>query len=230
MIATIIPAFNEPPDRLRAAVESARAISDLVVVADDGSRMPVDLDTEITVVRQANKGPAAAMNLGAERAIAMGATRLCRLDVGDSFRRDAKLRQLKRADSALFSPHFDLVEDKAFQPPAAWANRIYTDGVFCICTMVVSADVWHEVGGMDETLRYGDDWDFTMRVQRAIGWTMFPEVTCEAGAFDGGHTKTADRDPVKRQIKHDCLVRCLETGQRLKDRRNALQSCRPPIS
>lgn len=222
MIATIIPCYNEPRGRLAATVESALEVSDLVVIADDGSREPAshwqaDSDARAVIaVRQPNAGPAAAMNLGAYEAIKLGATRLCRLDVGDSFRADAKRRQLALAGPALCSWHFDLVEGKTFTPLPHWQRQIYWDGAFCIDTIVVAVDLWREVGGFDVSLRYGDDWDFAMRVQATCGWEMFPEVTCEAGAFPGGHTKGADVDPVKKQLKHDCLVRCLETGRRLR--------------
>lgn len=220
MIATVIPAYNEPPDRVLAAVESARAVSDLVVVADDGSRTPVECVGAI-ITRDINKGPAAAMNRGVAVALAEGATRIARLDVGDRFLPDAKLRQLALSEPALASWHFNLVSSEVFRPLEWWRRAIYWDGAFCICTCVVTDDVWREVGGFDESLRYGDDWDFAMRVERAVGWAMFPEVTCEAGAFDGGHTKAADADPIKRQLKHDCLVRCLASGRELRRRRGA---------
>jgi glycosyltransferase involved in cell wall biosynthesis len=216
VIAAVLPCWNEPRDRILASVQTALAASDLVIVADDGSREPIDPIEGVEIVRNANAGPAAAMNHGVEAALVLGATRNARLDVGDRFVPDAKLRQLAVDAPALFSLHLDLVEHQVFRPPAGWQRRIYTDGAFCICTCVVSADVWREVGGFDESLRYGDDWDWTMRVQHAVGWTLFDEVTCHAGAFPGGHTKGADADPAKKQLKHECLVRCLETGKRLR--------------
>lgn len=219
MIATVLPCWNEPRDRILDSVQTALAVSDLVVLADDGSAQPIDPIEGAEIVRNANAGPAAAMNRGVEAAIALGATRIARLDVGDRFVVDAKRRQLANDAPALFSLHLDLVEHQVFHPTANWQRRIYTDGAFCICTCVVGADVWRAVGGFDESLRYGDDWDFTMRVQHAVGWQLFDEVTCEAGAFPGGHTKGADAHPGKRQLKHECLVRCLETGKRLRRKR-----------
>lgn len=212
MIATVIPAWNEPADRIARTVASALTVSDLVVIADDGSREPIACDGAL-VVRQENKGPAAAMNLGARIALERGASKIARLDVGDVFRVDEKRRQLATPHAASFSPHFDLVESKTFVPPSLWVNRIYTDGAFCICTCVVTAAAWLAVGGFDESLRYGDDWDWSIRVQSIIGWTMHPEVTCEAGAFEGGHTKGANADPVKRQRKHDDMVRVIKLGK-----------------
>jgi glycosyltransferase involved in cell wall biosynthesis len=217
-IATIIPAYNEPADRVLAAVESARAVSDFVVVADDGSRDAIACPGAV-VTRDINKGPAAAMNRGVAVALAEGATRIMRLDVGDRFCSEARLRQLATPGHAMCSWHLDLVEGKIFRPLEWWRRQIYWDGAFCICTVVVTADAWREVGGFDESLRYGDDWDFAMRVEHAIGWTMHPEVTCEAGAFEGGHTKGADTDPIKRQRKHDDSMRVRQRGIDLRKRR-----------
>ena len=42
MIATVIPAYNEPADRIAVTVTSALAVSDLVVVVDDGGRDVLD--------------------------------------------------------------------------------------------------------------------------------------------------------------------------------------------
>lgn len=221
MIATIIPAYNEPPAHVQAAVESARAVSDLVVVADDGSRHPVSIESDgVLVVRQENNGPAAAMNLGARAAIDAGATTLCRLDVGDSFLEEPKRRQiaLSAEHHAVASWHVDPVEGKTFRPLPNWRRVIYWDGAFCICTIVVSADLWRDMGGFNESLRWADDWDFAMRVEQRHGWHMFAEATCLAGAFDGGHTKGAEADPIKRALKHECMVRTLELGRVLRGR------------
>ena len=212
-LATVLPAYNEPRDRLLASVTSALEVSDLVVVADDGSREPIAPIAGVEVVRYPNAGPAAAMNRGVEAALALGATRIARLDVGDRFIADAKRRQLAVDARAVCSWHIDPVEAKVFVPLPHWRRAIYWDGAFCVCTCVVTADVWREVGGFDESLRYGDDWDWTMRVEAAIGWTMHEEATCVAGAFDGGHTRSAP--PARR---HACMVEVGRRGVELRKR------------
>lgn len=213
MIATVLPAYNEPRDRLLASVQSALDVSDLVVVSDDGSREPIEPIDGVEVVRHENAGPAAAMNRGVERALAMGATRIARLDVGDRFLPDAKRRQLERPEPAVASWHFDLVRQRAFRPTQERLGRIYFDGVFCICTVVVTADVWRDVGGFDESLRYGDDWEWAMRVQHAVGWTMHADITCEAGAFEGGHSRSAPRGAA-----HACLIEIMQRSRALRGR------------
>ena len=221
MIATVLPAYNEPRERLLASVASALAVSDLVVVSDDGSREPIEPWYEhpnVEIVRQSNKGPAAAMNAGVYAALSLGATRIARLDVGDTFLPDAKLRQLARTEPALASWHIDGVSGNEFRSPKHWRNIIYRDGVFCVCTCVVSADVWRAVGGFDESLMYGDDWDWTMRVQHAVGWQIHEGATCVAGAFAGGHTMSAEGDARRRQLRNACIKEVHRKSRMLRGR------------
>lgn len=213
MIATVIPAYNELRARLLATIESALVVSDLVVVSDDGSNEPITPIDGCSIVRHSNAGPAAAMNRGVDAAFALGATRIARLDVGDCFMPEPKRRQLARSEPALCSWHIDAVERRTFVPLPHWRRAIYWDGAFCICTCVVSADVWRDVGGFDESLKYGDDWDWTMRVERAIGWTMHEEATCEAGVFEGGYTRSAPSE-----LRHACMVEVLRRGRVLRGR------------
>ena len=221
-VAVIVPCFNENSDRVEKTVRSALAVAPLVVLVDDGSTKliatPLNSHGRLDVIRfDENRGPSAAMNAGVEAAIAIGATRIARLDVGDTFRMKPKLRQLEQSIAwpALFSSHRNAVSGEDFSPPSNWQNVIYRDGVFCICTMVVTVEVWRAVNGFDESLRYGDDWDFAMRVQNAIGWRHFDEVTCDAGVFPGGHTMTATVDPAKRARRDTDTERTRERGRML---------------
>lgn len=196
-VAVIIPCYSEPADRVRRTVESARAVRNVtrVIVVDDGCGMD-DVDGAEVIRLPENRGCSAALNAGiellADDAIA------CRLDVGDVFYPDAKARQI---DAVLggarcsSSPHFDPVSGETWKPPALWRRRIYTDSMFTGCTNVYRKDVWREVGGHDESLRYAADWDFSMKVEFYIGWHMHDEPTCEAGMHPGGFTDRSQRDP-----------------------------------
>jgi GT2 family glycosyltransferase len=206
-VCVVIPSHREHVDRIVATVRSAiRVVGvDLVVLVDDSGIHRAELESfngyhegvPVVVLRHdENRGPAAAMNTGVR--YAFDDAIIARLDVGDAFI-PAKSKQLRHIRQhgirASFSPHFDAVERCTFSPPPTWRTRIFKDGVFCLCTCVFDRSVWREVGGFDESLRYADDWDFTMRVQHAVGWTPFHEVTCKAGAFPDGHTHRAARDP-----------------------------------
>ena len=207
IVGCVVPCYREQIERVQRTTASILAVEgiDRVVIVDDGGNDPALLalastDPRIAVVALAtNEGPSAAMNAGVA-ALPPDAI-VCRLDVGDEFYPAIKARQIARARTSRrpsFSAHFDPVEHRVFRPPHDWARRIYHDGTFCICTMVLTRHDFDAVGGFDESLRYGDDWDFTMKIQHHVGWEQFDEATCSAGVFDGGHTKTAAIDPEKR--------------------------------
>jgi glycosyltransferase involved in cell wall biosynthesis len=238
VIYAVIPCYREKLDRVRRTVDSALATKgiDSVLIVDDGCN-DRELDrltlteapepeaeeadgyeprrpqpSRVRVLHlPANVGPSAAMNAGCET-LPTDAI-ICRIDVGDTFHPEAKARQVatvKAGVRASFSPHFNAVSKAVFRPPANYASRIYFDGMFCICTAVFHRSVWVEVGGFDESLRYGDDWDFSMRVQHAIGWSMFGEVTCEAGAFPDGYSARAKLDPATKARQIADTQRCLD--------------------
>lgn len=226
MIATIIPCYREPLDRVRRTVDSALAVTliDRVILVDDGCN-DTALDSlasdRLEVLHlPRNVGVAAGMNRAIET-LDPGDI-ICRLDVGDVFYPAAKAAQLadvvNNARPASFTSHYDPVTNETFRPPPNWSTRIYTDGAFCICTAVFDRSAWSAIGGFDESLRYGDDWDFTLRMQHAIGWHFYDAVTCEAGAFPGGHTQTATVDPVKRARRHDDTERIREKVRALQGR------------
>ncbi len=217
-VACIIPVYREPIDRVSATVASVLAVSNIdeVVLVDDGCDATELDDLGVTVVHLPNNaGPAAAMNAGVAET---DAEIICRLDVGDSFLAVTKAEQIETVlagTSASFSPFFDLVEQHTHRPPLNWPERIYVDGMFCICTAVFRREVFDVVHGFDEDQRYGDDWVFSFRVQHAIGWTEFPQVTCNAGAFPDGHTKRADVDKSLRQRKAADTARAIAKAHAL---------------
>lgn len=217
MIAAVIPCHREPLERIQLTLDSALAVPgiDHVVLVDDGKDNHALDELGVQVVHlPRNLGPAAAMNAGC--AVLEPDAVIARLDVGDVFL-EAKAAQLRLDAPASFSPHIDATTGKPFYPHPDWSRRIYRDGAFCICTAVFRRSVWEQVGGFDESLRYGDDWDFTIRVQHHVGWTLFPELTCSAGAFEGGHTRSAERDPIKRQIRQDCLQRVIDKTMMMRE-------------
>lgn len=207
-VAVVIPCYREAIDRVARTVESARAVSNVnrIVVVDDGCAN-LELDgIGVDVVRLAdNRGCSAALNAGIESlpddAIA------CRLDVGDEFFADAKARQIDVVLSGTArcssSPHFDPVSGETWIVPARWRHDIYRDSVFTGCTNVYRKDVWLQVGGHDESLRYCGDWDFSMKVQHAVGWHMHDEATCSAGMFPDGFSARSEGIPRLKKLRAD---------------------------
>lgn len=199
--STFIPCKDERRETLLATVESALAVTDEVVVCDDGSAEPLVLDLpRVRVVRHAKaKGPAAAANTAAAHCIGLF---LARLDCGDRFYM-SKREQLLSHEQANCQASFSLtVDERTGQPRPLnpqWANKIWSDNQFTASSTIISRALFNAVGGYDETLRYCDDWDFAVRVQAHYRWTPILIVSGTATQWDGGHSALwNDTTKVKR--------------------------------
>lgn len=214
-VVVVIPCYREEHDRTMRTVESALATPNVtrVLVVNDGGDVG-DLPCDVLYL-PVNLGCAAALNAGirAQEETAI----VCRLDVGDTFYPAQKARQidvvLSGSARCSSSPHYDPVADRIWSPPPTWERDIYRDSVFTGCTNVYRRDVWREVGGHDESLRYLADWDFSMKVQHAIGWHMHDEPTCEAGMYPGGHSARAASNPLTKKRRIDDHARVAERGR-----------------
>ena len=220
-VVVVMPCYNEDRARLLASVQSALDVPgvDLVRVVDDASPVPVepiDLPRVELIRRGVNGGPSAAMNTGI-RTLREDAI-VCRLDVGDSYRPDAKARQIELVRSgkveASCSWHYDPVRHFTRTLDKGWQRAIYQDNQFAATTGVFTRAVWAEVGGFDDTMRWTDDWRFAMWVQWNIGWTEFPEVTGDHGMYPGGHSDVAGR-PEKKAARDKDMARSIELGRAL---------------
>lgn len=127
-------------------------------------------------------------------------TLVCVLRAGDEFYPEIKARQielakyhdvvrqgLRSAGSCSFSGHHDRETGMTrFPHRALWESAIYNAPQFATSTMVFSHDVWRALGGFDERLHGAVAWDFAMRVQYAIGWVGFFDVTGDSDELAGG--------------------------------------------
>lgn len=190
----LVPCYNEPSERIAATVATALATPgvDLVRVIDDGStalfNVPVDARVELLRL-ETNAGPSAALNAGL--ADLSDDDIVCRLDVGDAYYPEPKARQISEVRGGVLasaSPYWDPVRNTVREVAPDWRRRIYRDCQFSTVTAVYRRSVWGEIGGFAGHLRWCEDWLFTMRVQSAIGWHIFQEVTCSAAEYPGGHT------------------------------------------
>lgn len=213
-VVVIVPCHREPVDEVAGTLESALAVADRVHIVDDGAgqtELDVFASDRVRVIhRSVNGGPAAALNDGI-RAADDDAI-ICRLDVRDRFYPDAKLRQIETVRSgkcrASASHHFDPVSGTVWRIQPKWAISIYSDSQFTQMATAFQRSVWAEIG-IDESYRWSEDWRFLMLVQHYIGWDIFPEVTCSAGMFPGGHSDRGGRERDRDR------KRVLELGQRL---------------
>jgi glycosyltransferase involved in cell wall biosynthesis len=190
--SVVIPAFNAA-DTIVSAIRSVLRQSAQefeIVVVDDGSSdgtaeraAEVSGDSRLRVLRQQNRGPSAARNAGIEAAngrfvsfldaddlwlpdylATMGAALNAVDEAGfaftDAWLLDARTHRIRRATAMHYMRPVDPPDD----PRALHLLLLDRNFVFTGVTARRSALV--DVGGFDETLWIGEDWDLWLRLAR----------------------------------------------------------------
>jgi glycosyltransferase involved in cell wall biosynthesis len=192
-VAAIIPAFNAAAYIGRAA-KSVCAQTwpvDALVIVDDGSTDDTcavvgALGPGIGLIRQTNAGPSAARNRGARE---VSAAYLAFLDADDEWLPGtlAKLMRVfaEHPEVALVTADMAAIDDAGrihegswfashgmSSAVAAWAGRPVPNAVAALLrknfvstsVVVVRADVYRELGGFREDLRFGEDLELWARI------------------------------------------------------------------
>ena len=170
LVSVIIPVYNGTP-YLAAAVESVRQQSyeplDIIVVDDgstDGSYERVQTLGEVRCFRQANRGTAAARNVGIKEARGRF---LAFLDADDIWT-PGKLKAQLAAMQA--NPHAQLIAGRVEEfydgPTASVPSRLEErrgDRAYTIGALVVRQADFLQVGFLNESLRFGEFMDWRSR-------------------------------------------------------------------
>lgn len=177
-VSIVIPTYNDDREHLAEAVASARAQTYPnveVVVVDDGSDVPVQLDG-VRVIRQDNAGPSAARNTGIR---ATSAEVVICLDADD------RLSPTTAAEAVdvLADPAVTIAAPRVQEFGAgssSWGGdrtldlRALGRGAVSVTSAFRVAD-WQTAGGYDETLRVGlEDYEFFVRLLAATGGVAAP--------------------------------------------------------
>jgi glycosyltransferase involved in cell wall biosynthesis len=167
-------------DALASVREQTRPPT-LHVIVDDGSQddTPAIVDHyragveyPVFVIRwTVNRGHAAALNAGI-RLTRMKADWYVKLDADDTLVPRALERIGNNAEkdcNVIYAP-FQTFGDFSFVhefPP--FNPETLTEEPQIPGPSAFAASLWDAVGGFDETMRYGEDWDFWIRAERAVG-------------------------------------------------------------
>lgn len=195
-VSVIIPVFNESAAPLRRALASVlgQTVQRVeVIVVDDGSDDPVDLDSmgfddpRLRVVRRrANGGAGAARNTGVARA---AGTHVAFLDVGDEWFADKLESQLLYIAGAVaptpaLATGFVVIDDAnpdesspvihIPEPCRKGGRHLHPDDIIPISTMLIARAAFADSGGFDETIRGSADRDFLARLRRCDGIDVVP--------------------------------------------------------
>jgi glycosyltransferase involved in cell wall biosynthesis len=207
-ISVVIPCFNAAAflaDALRSVLQ--QNIEGLeVVVVDDGS-----IDDSVVIARsfsfvrvieQANLGPAAARNRGVAQARGRFVAFLDADDVWLPGKLASQLALLEQAPDAgvvygdfyfwradirtlyTHSEEFDAAVRSGWLYP-----EILLDSLICIITAVVRREVFDEIGGFDEQLRTGEDYDLWVRAALRYRCLKVAQPVALYRLHEGGTTR-----------------------------------------
>lgn len=173
-IAVVTSVYNQAhylPESV-ASVEAQTRLPDNYVIVDDGSDDRPTLPSDVVTARhRVNRGHAAALNT----AIALtNAQWILKVDADDTIA-PTYIEEIELVSEAypdrnvIFSPcqMFGDKQEVYRYPdfnPAAMIDVFMIPG-----PAAFRRDLWWRVGGFDESMRYGEDWDFWIRAERLVG-------------------------------------------------------------
>lgn len=182
-VSIVIPCYNGGAD-LPGAIESLKkqTFGDIeVLVVDDGSNDPKTLEVleslpgGVRLIRQRNKGLAAARNSGMKAA---RGELLLPLDCDDRLKPtflERTVAMLDQAPEAWFTfCWLELHGEKSgvLEKDYNYFAQLFLNQLpYCL---LMRREVWEKTGGYDETMRRGyEDWEFNVRAGR-MGYTGVP--------------------------------------------------------
>ena len=185
-ISVVIPCKDRPTQLRRALISVATQtlLPSEVIVVDDGSEVPITVGDRypfpIQVIRHSNRGPSASRNRGIHTATSDW---IALLDSDDTWMPDklaAQVQSLEHYPEAGFCVcHREQVGWTGFSfvlvPPNGTEAGLVEDALdqivqdCCVPTsgVLFRKDVFLRVGGFDELLWYGEDWDLWLRLAAA---------------------------------------------------------------
>lgn len=232
-VSVVMPAYNARPyieEAIRSVLNQDYANIELIVV-DDGSKdgtpeLAEQFGNRVTVIRQKNAGPAAARNRG------IGAARgefIAFLDADDVWLPGKTSLQVKylqnhpevgvvygdfmhwnpQPDGTFSPPPNSITEKSPFALLPEHSGWIYTvllfDNVIHIITAMLRRPVIAAMGGLDESLPTGEDYDFWLRVSRQFRADKLDCILAYYREHPSGITKT----PRKDNNEYKVLVKAL---------------------
>jgi glycosyltransferase involved in cell wall biosynthesis len=213
LVSVIIPAYNAAK-YLRDAVEGAlnQIYSQReIIVVDDGStdttpQVLAEYGDKIQVIRQSNKGTAAACNVGV--AAAQG-TWITFLDADDIWLPEKLARQIEYCRDTVVS-HTDSIcfgagltseiRRSSFEPPYSGKvlKNLLVRNFITKSTVMMRRDVYLALGGFNESYMAVEDWPFFLKVcaEHELGYCPEPVVRYRV------HTKSKSMQGRKTMADH----------------------------
>jgi glycosyltransferase involved in cell wall biosynthesis len=225
-IDVVIATYNAPPERLERSVRSGLALEGVraVIVVDDGSRVPVDLEAlerlsrSVRALRQENAGPGAARNAGLDRSTADLVIFVDDDDVlvAEGVGRMAELIR-KLGASACVAARTHVWADgreEARQVPAEWVDQrldspshvLRPIGLFGASGAMVTREVVERGVRFDTDLRLGEDRDFLYKAGSVRGIAVCSAIANRVAMHGGGANLSSPAHYAKRIRDHVVLL------------------------
>ena len=206
----VVPCFNSA-NTVRETLDSVRRQSWgnwTAVVVDDGSsddttsivQAIVESDNRIRLIKQANKGAAAARNFGLEY---VETSRVAFLDSDDWIEPDYLERMLGLIETDTDIPYcaFRRISPSGVASPPSFCPALQHDPMAILAercdpaihSILAPTDLIKAVGGFDEDLECCEDWDLWIRLVRAGGqFRAMPRVLAHYRMRSGSLSTTSD--------------------------------------
>ena len=186
-------------DAVTSVLEQTRAVDEVIVVDDGSTDGTVEalarFGDGVRIVRQANRGVAAARNTGVESA---GTTWVALLDADDWWlpqKTERMTSAVAQAPDAVLAYAGRYIHDEATDrrtpaPLVRRSGRVYhpllAQNFMPTSSVLVRRDAYLEAGGMDPTLVTCEDWDLWIRLARRHPVVCVPERLCVYRKHAGG--------------------------------------------
>jgi len=217
-VSAVIPCKDRPLllDRALESISRQTILPDEVILVDDGSEPAItvsrDYPVPLRVVRQDNRGPAAARNRGIEEA---SGEWIALLDSDDTWvpeKTEYQLRLLSRYPHAGFcvsnmTTHGRPAVEFPLAPEMGAADGIIRDAVERLLPgrfisssgVIFKRDAFYQVGGFDERLWFCEDYDLWVRL--AAVTPVVATTSCLNDVFrEGDNLSDFENDPAAGEI------------------------------
>jgi GT2 family glycosyltransferase len=194
-VSVIITTFNDTEflaDAIRSVIAQTHAADEIIVVDDGSDRSPaqvLDDFPNVTLIRKQNGGLASARNAGHRQTTS---SFICFLDADDRLKPDALAAGLASFRSCpqaalVYGGHHQIGPNGSrrgpdnFKPPGndPYATLLTGNVIGMHAAVLFRRDVLLELGGYDEQLRCGEDYDLYLRIARQYPITSHPEIIAE---------------------------------------------------
>lgn len=211
-VTIAIPVFNQKPEYFVEAANSAldQTVPCEVIVVDDGSDPAIPFDPagpdNLTIIRQANKGIAAALNESIKHCTTDW---WCWLSSDDLAFPEKVQRQLEATVAAGCKASYHrygmvggvtLLSHRPLMSLEKQMQRLWHCCYINGSTVMIHKDVFQEVGVFDPSFKYSQDWEFWCRVGRKFPWFGVDEVLGYRRE-DGNLTARIEADPLLKAAR-----------------------------